>query len=262
MSKAISVNDEARRIRAALEQIDAHGALRDFAGPRSEKLALVTFARTRGLIAWRKDCGQHELTPAGRRWLTANGGVARVRGRKFPSRLIGAAACAFVLAGAWFSANASLQLFSPPSNSATVAPASPGAGARLDPMTARTSARNWSLALIRTEAPVFAVARAADAPQSAGVEVPRALEMKRATKPAGKASRASRPRSDDRGSAVAFAEPGRPLRRTDDDAFRGIRYPDRKASQWAKNTADPPWAVALDRKGFGSARHRANFGER
>jgi hypothetical protein len=223
MWKATSVIDDARRIRAALEQIDAHGAVRDFAGPRSEKLALVTFARTRGLIAWQRDCGQHVLTPAGRRWLTAHGGVARTRGRRFPSRLIGAGVCAFALAGAWFSADASLQLFSPPSSSATAALAAHLGGAGLDPAAPRTGTGNWPLVRIHTEAPVFAVARGADAPRSAGIETPRSRETKRAAKPSGKASRAARPAGDDRGSAMALAEPDRPLRRA--------ARPDRKAAR-------------------------------
>ncbi|MGA2127240.1 MAG: hypothetical protein ABSG76_13925 [Xanthobacteraceae bacterium] len=204
-----------------MEQIDAHGALRDFAGPRSEKLALVTFARTRGLIAWQKDRGRHELTPAGRRWLTAHGGVARARGRKFPSRLVAVGVCAFVLAGAWFSANASLQLFSPPSSSATVAPAAHLGGAGLDPAAHRTGTGNWALARIHTEAPVFAVAREADVPRSAGMETPRSRETKRAARPSSKASRATRPTADDRGSALA--EPDRALRRAG--------HPDRKAAR-------------------------------
>jgi len=223
MWKATSVNDDARRIRAALEQIEAHGALRDFAGPRSEKFALVTFARTRGLIAWQRDRGQHELTPAGRRWLTAHGGVARVRGRRFPSRLIGAGVCAFVLAGAWFSANASLQFFSPPSSSATTAPAAHLGGAELDPAAPRTRTGHWPLVRIRTDAPVFAVARGADAPRSAGIETPGSRETKRAARPSGKASRATHPTGDDRGSATALAEPDRPLRRAG--------HPDRKAAR-------------------------------
>jgi len=237
MWKAPAVKDEARKIRRALEQIDACGDLRNVAGSWSEKLALVRFARTRGLIEWQETGGRHELTPDGRKWLTANGGAAPVRHKQIPLGLIGATVGVIALAGAWFCAAASLQLFRPLSNGAMVSPASPGSTARLDSMatgvaTAKVPA-DGPLALIRTEAAVFAAARqagamASDAPQPAGVEPSKTQETKAVAKPRHKTARASRHRSDDRGSPMAFAEPDRPRRPASDDPW-GFWRPQRNA---------------------------------
>ncbi len=239
MWKVPAVKDEVRKIRRALEQIDACGDLRNVAGSRSEKLALVRFARTRGLIVWRETRGRHELTPDGRKWLTANGGAAPVRRKQIPLRLIGAAVGVIALAAAWFSAAASLQLFRPVSNGTMASPASPGSTARRDSMATGVATvklpADGPLALIRTEAAVFAAARqagamASDAPQPAGVEPSKTAdqETKAVAKPRHKTARASRHRSDDRGSAMAFAEPDRPRRTTFDDPW-GFWRPQRNA---------------------------------
>jgi len=102
---------EARKIRAALEQIDQFGDLRSFARARHEKLALVTTVRERGLVAWKRTSGQYELTLAGRKWLRNHGGTP-ARRRRSRAGLIGATLGVAVLAGAWFSADASHRLFS------------------------------------------------------------------------------------------------------------------------------------------------------
>jgi hypothetical protein len=236
--EAPPADDDTRKIRAALEQIDACGELHSFAGPRHEKIALVAFARTRRLITWRKT--RHELTPAGRKWLIAHGGAVQVSGKKFPSRSIAATLAVIVIAGAWYSADASRPIFSPPARTATVSPVMPHADAKLDPMAARagTGAADLSpvghpLAMIRADAPVFAAPRrpgavADNAPQSAGGEPSRAPDQatKTAAKPGHKASRASRHRSDDRGSALAFVAPDRPLRRAPDFPSWGTWYSD------------------------------------
>lgn len=230
------MDDEACKVRAVLEQIDESGELRSFAGPRHAKLALITFARGRGLIVWDRTCAHHALTPAGRRWLAANGGVVRPRRRKFPSRLIGATIGVTVMAGAWFSADASRQMFNPASRNATVSLAVPHAGAKLDPMAPRVETRQVDrpalghpLTLIQADAPVFAAPRrmaavADNAPQSAGGEPSRPLDQatKRAVHPGRKTSRVARHRDDDRGSAMALFEPDRPLRRATDYPDWGI----------------------------------------
>jgi len=126
--EALAVDDELRKVRAALEQIDQSGEVRNFPGPQYEKLALFTFARTRGLIAWQRTSGEHELTEAGRMWLKAQGGRPQVRRKKSLSRLIGAMLAVTVLASAWFSAHVSQRLFGPPPSTAaasvSAAPAS------------------------------------------------------------------------------------------------------------------------------------------
>jgi hypothetical protein len=216
--------DEARKIRAALEQIDEYGEIRGFAGRPHEKLALVTFATGRGLIAWHKARGRHELTAAGRRWLAAHGGVARVCRSKFPSRMMAATLCVIVLAGAWFSANASYQIFSPPSRTTpaffALSRALPHQNAKVDPTAAgdaKSPGEQHPLALIQSEAPIFAATRpavAADAPKLAAMEPsrPPSHAMKRTARPARKAVRVVRPWNDDRGSAMAFSDPFRPSR--------------------------------------------------
>jgi hypothetical protein len=215
--------DEARKLRAALEQIDECGEIRDFAGRRHEKLALITFAKTRGLIAWQNARRQHELTPAGRKWLIAHGGVAHLRRRKFPARMVAAALGVTVLAGAWFSANASYQMFSPASRPATAFRALPQgspsasryARATLDSDTARgenSAAVRHPLALIQSDAPIYAATGRAGAGKAQVAEAepskpskPVARVAKSATKPTRKLPRVFREWGDDHGSAMAFS---------------------------------------------------------
>jgi hypothetical protein len=225
------LDDEARRIRAALERIDEWGELRDFAGRPQEKLALVTFARSRGLIAWQKARGRHELTSAGRKWLIAHGGIARVRRSKFPSRMVAATLGVTVLAGAWFSANASYQMFSPPSPAVTGYLALHHLSVKLDPMAARLAhspADQHPLAMIQSDAPIFAATRrdaGGGTAKLAAAEPSKPLNhaTKSTAKPSRKVARVS-PRvyplpqwgnpqwGNDRGSAMAFSDTGRPPR--------------------------------------------------
>lgn len=241
MWKPTPEDDEARKIRAALERIDECGDLRNVAVPRSEKLALVTFVGRRGLIAWQKSSGKYELTPAGRKWLIAHGGVARVHRKKFPSRLVAATLGVTVLVGAWFSAAASNRIFNPPpSNTATIAQVSP-TYAKLDPMASHAEvgkmnlpADRHQLTLIRTDAPVYAAPRRAgakpgDAPPPVVGQPSQAPDQatKKVAKTSHKASRVAR-QSDNRGSALAFFE----------TPFRGApQYPSRGAPQF------PSWGI-------------------
>jgi hypothetical protein len=228
-------DDEVRRIRATLEQIDACGELRDFAGPPQEKRALIAFARSHGLVVWRKT--RHELTPAGRRWLISHGGVVRARRGKLPVRLVAALVGGGALAGAWFSADAAHQIFSPPSRGATaplvsrhaaVEPDAMLARSGIEPMKSRPSA--FPLSLIRSDAPVFSAAIPAE-----GGEVPppateessktSAQETKKVKRPAHRPSSVSRQRHYEDGSAMAFSETYRPVRRSADYPRWGFQYP-------------------------------------
>ncbi|MGA2127235.1 MAG: hypothetical protein ABSG76_13900 [Xanthobacteraceae bacterium] len=215
---------EARRIRAALEEIDQLGNLRSFAGARHEKLALFITLRERGLVAWKRTCGQYELTLAGRKWLMNHGGTPERRRSR--AAAIGAMLGAAVLAGVWFSADASHRLFSSPSAMAPAmaSPASPQTTPAS--IAARAEARPMNAPADRSPPPIQADAAAlptanlpapqsidiADsAPPSAGVEQSGAPATRKvAAGSRRKASRVARQRRDDRGPAMVFMESGRP----------------------------------------------------
>jgi hypothetical protein len=222
---------EARKIRVALEQIDQFGDLRSFTGARHEKLALFTTVRERGLIAWKRTCGQYELTLAGRKWLMSHGGApAR---RRYRSRLIGATAGVAVLAGAWFSVDASHRLFNSPSSIAlaTASPAAP----RTPPVSvaARAEAGPVNAPADRSPPPIRADAaalpttdlapttRSEDIADGAPAEPSMAPATRKAERSRRKASRTARQRRDDRGPAMVFVEPGRPPRRAGDPGWGG-----------------------------------------
>jgi hypothetical protein len=175
--------------------------------------------------------GRHELTSAGRKWLIAHGGIARVRRSKFPSRMVAATLGVTVLAGAWFSANASYQMFSPPSPAVTGYLALHHLSVRLDPMSARLAhspADQHPLAMIQSDAPIFAATRrdaGGGTAKLAAAEPSKPLNhaTKSTAKPSRKVARVS-PRvyplpqwgnpqwGNDRGSAMAFSDTGRPPR--------------------------------------------------
>jgi hypothetical protein len=213
---------EARKIRAALAEIDQFGNLRSFAGARHEKLALFTTIRERGLVAWKRTCGQYELTLAGRKWLMNHGGTpARRRLRATP---IAATLGMAVLAGVWFSGDASHRLFGLPSGSAP-AMASPPA-----PQTASIAARaearpmnapaDQSPPRIRADAAALPTADLpppqssdiADSapPRSEQLEAPATRKV--AARSRRKAPRVARQGRDDRGPAMVLMESGRPPR--------------------------------------------------
>jgi hypothetical protein len=229
------VDDEARRIRAALEQIDAYGGIRDFAGLPHEKRAIIAFAQARGLIAWRKI--RHELTPAGRKWLIAHGGITRARPKTFSVRLVAALLVGGAISWAWFSPDAVHQILSAPSRTTTVPVVSRQAAAEPDAILARTEIEpmkvrpsGYPLALIRSNAPVFSAAVSAaggEAPPPAAEEAARtpAQETKKARRPAHRSASVSRQRYYEGGSAMAFSANDRPMRRSAEYPSWGFQYP-------------------------------------
>jgi hypothetical protein len=229
------VDDEARRIRAALEQIDAYGRLRDFSGLPHEKRAIVAFAQARGLIAWRKI--RHELTPAGRKWLIAHGGITRARPNTFSVRLVAALMVGGAISWAWFPADAVHQIFDHTWRATTAPVVSRHAAAEPDAILARTEIEpmkvrpsGYPLALIRSNAPVFSAASPAEgseahAPAAEEAAKTPAQETKKARRPVHRSASVPRQRYYEGGSAMAFSANDRPMRRSAEYPSWGFQYP-------------------------------------
>jgi hypothetical protein len=60
-----AMDQEARKIGAAIEHIQAHGNLDGFPARRSERLALVATAARQGLVTWNRSRGRYDLTSRG-----------------------------------------------------------------------------------------------------------------------------------------------------------------------------------------------------
>src|SRR5262245_53700399 len=61
-----ALDQEALRIGAAMEHVDAHGNLDTFPGGQNEKLALMLTASRQGLVSWNRERQRYELTSLGR----------------------------------------------------------------------------------------------------------------------------------------------------------------------------------------------------
>jgi hypothetical protein len=65
------MDQEALKIGAAIEHIQAHGNLDGFPAGRTERLALVATAARQGLVAWNRSRGRYDLTSRGHRRVRA-----------------------------------------------------------------------------------------------------------------------------------------------------------------------------------------------
>jgi hypothetical protein len=98
-------SDDRSRIDAILRHLGCGGALRDFPGTESEKLALIRIASNRGLVAWHKGRGRYEVSPIGWSELTPRRRFGL--GSLMASTAVGATVGAAVLGFFWVSADAS-----------------------------------------------------------------------------------------------------------------------------------------------------------
>jgi hypothetical protein len=97
-------SDDRSRIDAILRHLGCGGALRDFPGTESEKLALIRIAGNRGLVTWHKGRGRYEVSPIGWSELTPRRRFGL--GSLMAGTAVGATVGAAVLGFFWVSADA------------------------------------------------------------------------------------------------------------------------------------------------------------
>jgi hypothetical protein len=209
-------SDDRSRIDAILRHLGCGGALRDFPGTESEKLALIRIASNRGLVAWHKGRGRYEVSPIGWSELTPRRRFGL--GSLMASTAVGATVGAAVLGFFWVSADASRLVGPSPVARAEKAIAAPVAPVPVDAAPAPQTAGASPAAPALPQAPVSGAlagnptepakpAKVAEQPVPPEPSVEAApVEVKQAAVKKPRRKTASRRRPDETGAAWAYAD--------------------------------------------------------
>jgi hypothetical protein len=196
-------SDDRSRIDAILRHLGCGGALRDFPGTESEKLALIRIASNRGLVAWHKGRGRYEVSPIGWSELTPRRRFGL--GSLMVSTAVGATVGAALLGFFWVSADAS-RLVGP----SPVARAERAEKAIAAPVAAAPAPQTASVSPAVPREPATEPAKVAEhpvPPEPAAEAAPTEIKQAAVKKPKRKA--VARRRQDETGAAWASADPWR-----------------------------------------------------